>query len=241
MSNLLLSSPNYLQYIQLPYKCVVIAWLNTSKQKPNQTKQLDILIVTHTHTHLGGHPADGGYIISCFDEVGGVLLQLKLTQPLVDGLRVLTTERREIYEAALSHTHRNIHLGAHTHSFQLTLPSRSCSGLMKPFWGVPLTCRREPPRKHTQSIVEGDRLHLTLLWGTTGWANQTHQETHGTQTQWVQAKCKTMLKITQGCLDTVIICINVIHVPVNQVMLNQSPPCSCVGRGGGCFCVPSGE
>lgn len=73
---------------------------------------MDILIVTHTH--LGGHPADGGYIISCFDEVGGVLLQLKLTQPLVDGLRVLTTERREIYEAALSHTHRNIHLGTHT-------------------------------------------------------------------------------------------------------------------------------
>lgn len=189
---------------------------------------MDILIVTHTHTHLRGHPADGGYIISCFDEVGGVLLQLKLTQPLVDGLRVLTTERGEIYEAALSHTHRNIHLGAHTHSFQLTLPSRSCSGLMKPFWGVPLTCRREPPRKHTQSIVEGDRLHLTLLWGTTGWANQTHQETHGTQSHWVQAKCKTMLKITQGCLDTVIICINLIHVPVNQVMLNQPPPCSCV-------------
>lgn len=53
MSNLLLSSPNYLQYIQLTYKCVVIAWLNTSKQKPNQTKQLDILIVTHTHTPQG--------------------------------------------------------------------------------------------------------------------------------------------------------------------------------------------
>ena len=103
---------------------------------------------------------------------------------------------------------------------------------MKPFWGVPLTCRREPPTKHTQSIAEGNILRLTLSWGTTGWANQTHPETHRTRTQWVQAKCKTMLKITQGCKYTDIICINLIYVPVNQVMLNQSPPCSCV-----CVCV----
>ena len=99
---------------------------------------MDILIVTHTHTdthtHLRGHPADGGYIVSCFDEVGGVLLQLKLTQPLVDGLRVLMTERGEIYEASLS-THAQKRSPRHTHipCTQLTLPSRSCSGLMKPF------------------------------------------------------------------------------------------------------------
>lgn len=43
---------------------------------------------------------------------------------------------------------------------QLTLPSRSCSGLTNPFWGVPLTCRREPPRKHTWSVLQGDRCFI---------------------------------------------------------------------------------
>ena len=47
---------------------------------------------THTHTHLGGHPADGGHVVARGDEVGRVLLQLELLQPLVDGLRVLGGE-----------------------------------------------------------------------------------------------------------------------------------------------------
>lgn len=63
---------------------------------------LKTLIITQKHTHLRGHPTNGGYIISCVDEVGCVLLQLELTQPLVDGLRVLTTERGDIYEASFA-------------------------------------------------------------------------------------------------------------------------------------------
>lgn len=64
-----------------------------------------LIITTHTHTHLGSHSADGGHVIASADEVGCVMLQLELTQPLVDGLGVLTRER-DISEATLTHTRK---------------------------------------------------------------------------------------------------------------------------------------
>lgn len=48
-------------------------------------------MITETLPDLRGHPADGGYVISRSDEVGSVLLQLELTQPLVYSFRVLIT------------------------------------------------------------------------------------------------------------------------------------------------------
>lgn len=96
-------------------------------------KLSDAKNANNCYTHLRGHPADSGNIISRVDEVGRVLLQLELTQPLIDGLTVLTTERGNIYKASLS-----LSLSHTIHTLTppitaLTLPSRNCSGLTKPF------------------------------------------------------------------------------------------------------------
>lgn len=55
-------------------------------------------------THLRSHPADGGNVVSHFNEVGRVLFQLEVTQPLVDGLRVLTRETVNLLTHSESHT-----------------------------------------------------------------------------------------------------------------------------------------
>lgn len=53
-------------------------------------------------TDLGRHPTDGGYVISCADEAGCVLLQLEVTQPLVDGLSVLTGDQEDLQDILLN-------------------------------------------------------------------------------------------------------------------------------------------
>lgn len=59
--------------------------------------------------HLRGHPADGRYIISSVQEVSGVLLELELTQPLIDGFCIL------------KHTQTLIHQVIHTSKILLLL------------------------------------------------------------------------------------------------------------------------
>lgn len=58
-------------------------------------------------TDLGRHPADGGYVISCADEAGCVLLQLEVTQPLVDGLSVLTGDQEDLQDILLNRLSNN--------------------------------------------------------------------------------------------------------------------------------------
>lgn len=48
---------------------------------------------TEMLAHLRSHPADGRYVVSRSDEIGSVLLQLELTQPLVDSFRVLMVHK----------------------------------------------------------------------------------------------------------------------------------------------------
>lgn len=91
------------------------------------------------------------------------MLELELTQPLVDGLGVLTRERGTSLRWLL-HTLTN--KPTHTHTHTLTFPSKSCSGLTNPLWGVPLTCRVDPPRKQTQLFNHGGRQALSHLTAT---------------------------------------------------------------------------
>lgn len=58
-------------------------------------------------THLRSHPADGWNIITSIDEVGSVLLQLELTQPLIDGLGILqhTTKHTVVQTVLLVKKH----------------------------------------------------------------------------------------------------------------------------------------
>lgn len=51
-----------------------------------QTTRLNSITV---FAHLRSHPADGWNIITSTDEVPSILLQLELTQPLIDGLCIL--------------------------------------------------------------------------------------------------------------------------------------------------------
>lgn len=48
--------------------------------------------------HLRGHPADGWYIISSVQEVSGVLFELELTQPLIDGFCILKHTQTLIHQ-----------------------------------------------------------------------------------------------------------------------------------------------
>lgn len=40
-------------------------------------------------THLGRHAADGWHVVAGLQEVGGIALQLELTEPVVNGLGIL--------------------------------------------------------------------------------------------------------------------------------------------------------
>lgn len=127
-------------------------------------------------------------------------------------------EGEYLWDFSLLHTHTHTH--AISPSTQLTLPSRSCSGLTKPFWGVPLTCRWEPPRKHTRSILQGDNLHHALLWLTAGSENQTpprqRQNKRLNSNKFQVSESKLYVKRNNNQI-TKMVWINLSHVKLNKV------------------------
>lgn len=46
-------------------------------------------------TYLRRHTADGWHVVASLQEVGGVAFQLELTQPVMNGLRILWRAGRE--------------------------------------------------------------------------------------------------------------------------------------------------
>lgn len=73
--------------------------------------------------YLWGHSADSGHIIAGIEKVNSVLLQLKLTKPLIDRLSILTNKQTNtcIYNNNNTKTVYQLHLK----------PDESCSVLGK--------------------------------------------------------------------------------------------------------------